>query len=73
MQVFNEPDEPSGSQRQEAGEAARDISDKLNSIERAPALVYDLRLGAASSEAYYRDAAAFSDRVVAELELRAGP
>jgi len=35
-------------------------------------LVYDLRLDGANSDGFYRDAAAFSDRVLVEIELRAG-
>ena len=72
MQMFNEPDEPYGSQRREPGEMAHEIPDNLNSPERTLDLVYDLRRGAANSDTFYRDAAAFCDRVGAELELRAG-
>ena len=49
-----------------AGAAAVALS---NSI---PDLVYDLRSKAGSSDDYYADAAAFSDKLLAEIDLRAG-
>jgi len=72
MQVCNGLDKPDGIQRPEAGEVTYEIPDNLKSAERALDLVYDLRVGTASSEGFYREAAEFCDRVVAELELRAG-
>jgi hypothetical protein len=35
--------------------------------------VYDLRRGGGNSDRYYAEAAAFADKVLAEIELRAGP
>ena len=38
----------------------------------APELIYDLRLGGASSDRYYTEVARFSDAVLTEIERRAG-
>lgn len=73
MQVLDDAAQFSGRENRETAIAEQLLSRSVTSQVRVCELVYDLRLSGKDSEEFYRTVSEYAERVLAEIELRAGP